>query len=190
MRHPDLTAGWSFLAFRSRVRSCKCHPSEPILVQKAGHLVTAKATNMQLFANTDRRMLVTKKYTLIFSLLFFCGSLLSFISSAAAQPCTPVVYAFRHAEDFGRNLTLVGRQHADLYTAMVDGFGAAQNYCPVGYVYSMYYTNPDGSGGTNNPFQTAQPLANSACIDRVLPKCMLETMHIGDCIGALCTGSV
>jgi hypothetical protein len=102
---------------------------------------------------------------------------------------TPVVYAFRHAEDFKTNLTLVGRQHADLYPAMVDSFGAARNYCPVGFVYSMYETNPDGSPGTNNPFQTAQPLADSACIDRVLPKCILETMHVGDCIGTLCSGS-
>ena len=72
---------------------------------------------------------------------------------------------------------------------MVDSFGAAHNYCPVGYVYSMYQTNPDGGAGTNNPFQTAQPLADSACNNRVLPKCILETMHVGDCIGTLCSGS-
>jgi len=109
---------------------------------------------------------VTRKYTLIYSLLFFYGSLLSIISSANAQtPCTPVVYAFRHAEDFDRNLTLVGRQHASLYPAMVASFGTSHDYCPVGYVYSMYEVNPDGSAGTNNPFQTAQPLAAFVCGD-------------------------
>jgi hypothetical protein len=133
--------------------------------------------------------MVPRKYALIYSLLFLWGSLLSFIPSANAQACTPVVYAFRHAEDSGTNLTLVGRQHADLYPAMVDRFGAEGNYCPVGFVYSMYEINPDGGAGTNNPFQTAQPLADSACINRVLPKCILETMHVGDCIGTLCSGS-
>ncbi len=118
---------------------------------------------MRFPVNTDRRTILTRKYTLICSLLFICGSLLSFISSANAQACTPVVYAFRHAEDFGTNLTLVGRQHADLYPAMVASFEAAHNYCPVAYVYSMYQTNPDGRPGTNNPFETAEPLANVAC---------------------------
>jgi hypothetical protein len=70
--------------------------------------------------------MVTRKYTLIYSLLFLCGSLLSFISSAAAQACTPVVYAFRHAEDLeapGNGLTSAGQQHAFLYPAMVADFG-------------------------------------------------------------------
>jgi hypothetical protein len=62
--------------------------------------------NMRVPANTDTKTIVTRKYTLIYSLLFFCGILFSFISSANAQACTPVV--FRHAEDFGTNLTLVG----------------------------------------------------------------------------------
>ncbi len=107
---------------------------------------------------------MTRKYILIYSLLYFCASLLVFTSSASAQTaCTPVVYAFRHAEDSGRNLTLVGRQHASLYPAMVAGFGTSHDYCPVGYVYSMYEMNPDGSAGTNNPFQTAQPLAAFIC---------------------------
>ena len=106
---------------------------------------------------------MTRTYNLTYLLLFLCGSLLSFISSARAQACTPVVYAFRHAEDADRDLTEVGRQHADLYPAMVESFGAAHNYCPVAYVYSMYETNPDRGAGTNNPFQTAQPLAIAAC---------------------------
>ena len=103
------------------------------------------------------------KHSLIYSLVSVC-SLLLFISGARAQ-CTPVVYAFRHAEDFGRNLTLVGRQHASLYPAMVASFGTSHKYCPVGYVYSMYEVNPDGNAGTNNPFQTAQPLAAFVCGD-------------------------
>jgi hypothetical protein len=102
------------------------------------------------------------KHILIYSLVSFCSTLL-FISSARAQPCTPVVYAFRHAEDFKRNLTLVGRQHANLYPAMVASSQLANNYCAVGFVYSMYYKNPNGSLGTNNPFETAEPLANVAC---------------------------
>ena len=108
---------------------------------------------------------MTTKYLPIYSLLFFLGSLLWFVSSASAQSCTPVVYAFRHAEDSGRNLTLVGRQHASLYPSMVAGFGSSHSYCPVGFVYSMYEFNADGSPGTNNPFQTAQPLAAFVCGD-------------------------
>jgi hypothetical protein len=106
---------------------------------------------------------VMMKHSLIYSLVSLC-SMLPFISGARAQ-CTPVVYAFRHAEDFGRNLTLVGRQHAALYPAMVANFGASHDYCPVGYVYSMYEINPNGKPGTNNPFQTAQPLAAFVCGD-------------------------
>jgi hypothetical protein len=51
--------------------------------------------------------------TLLWSLVSFF-SLFLFILNASAQ-CTPVVYAFRHAEDAedGSYLTQVGRQHAD-----------------------------------------------------------------------------
>jgi hypothetical protein len=122
--------------------------------------------NMRFVADTDRETMVTRKYILIYLLLFFCGSLLSFISSASAQtPCTPIVYAFRHAEDLGRNLTELGQRHADLYIEMLGagGFGPPHNYCPVGYVYSTYNINPDGMPGTNNPLETAQPVAIAAC---------------------------
>jgi hypothetical protein len=122
--------------------------------------------NMRFFANTDKRTMVTRKYTLIYSLLFLCGSLLSFISSAAAQACTPVVYAFRHAEDLeapGNGLTSVGQQHAFLYPAMVADFGGANSYCPVAFVYSTYEINPDKGQGTSNPYETARPLAIAAC---------------------------
>lgn len=102
----------------------------------------------------------------LWSLVLFCGFFL-FTSSIRAQ-CTPVVYAFRHAEDvaIGTALTRVGVQHADLYPLMVGKFDDAHNYCPVEWVYSMYDINPDGSPGTTNPFQTAEPLAFDACIVR------------------------
>ena len=119
--------------------------------------------NTRFFANSDRRTALTRRYTLIYFLLFFCGSLFLFLSSAAGAACTPVVYAFRHAEDFGTNLTEVGLQHAALYESMVASLGPAHNYCPVAYVYSTYDTNPDGGAGTNNPFETGRFLSVGAC---------------------------
>lgn len=106
------------------------------------------------------------KTTLIYSLAFLCASLSSLISSAPAQACTPVVYAFRHAEDLEKpknGLTVTGQQHAFLYPAMVDDFGAANGYCPVAFVYSTYDINPDKGQGTHNPYETARPLAIAAC---------------------------
>ena len=110
----------------------------------------------------------------LWSLVLFCSFFL-FTSSIRAQEvkeCTPVVYAFRHAEDFANiiALTRVGVEHADLYPVMVGYFGYAQHYCPVGWVYSMYDVNPNGSPGTTNPFQTAAPLAYDACIIRVISR--------------------
>jgi hypothetical protein len=99
------------------------------------------------------------------SLVSLC-SLFLVASSVYAQPaCTPVVYAFRHAEDLGAHLTKLGDRHADLYIEMLGagGFGSAHDYCPVGYVYSTYNVNPDGTPGTNNPLETAQPVAIAAC---------------------------
>jgi hypothetical protein len=106
------------------------------------------------------------KTTLIYSLAFLCANLPSLIASAPAQACTPVVYAFRHAEDLEKpqnGLTLAGQQHADLYPAMVADFGAANDYCPVAFVYSTYDINPDKGQGTHNPYETARPLAIAAC---------------------------
>ena len=54
---------------------------------------------------------------------FFC---LVLQARSQAQPaCTPVVYAFRHAEDsnslpYPNTLTKTGLRHADLYVSMVD----------------------------------------------------------------------
>jgi len=86
---------------------------------------------------------------------------------AQAQPaCTPVVYAFRHAEDsnaltYPNTLTKTGLRHADLYVSMIDNINAplGTNYCAVTKVYSINLTKADGSGNTTNPFLTAKPLA-------------------------------
>ena len=102
-------------------------------------------------------------------------------SSASAQtPCTPVVYAFRHAEDESTavppyacfpgssvqcttKLKPTGTEHANLYVEMITRFEALKNYCPVATVYSVnpVLPTPPNSGGTNNPFYTARPLANT-----------------------------
>ncbi|MGH2508527.1 MAG: hypothetical protein ACRDHZ_14180, partial [Ktedonobacteraceae bacterium] len=134
---------------------------------------------------------MTRKYLLIYSLLFFGGSLLSFSSSARAQACTPVVYAFRHAEDAGVHLTPVGQQHAALYPTMIDGFGSAHNYCPVGFVYSMYDTNPNGTYGTYNPYETAQPLAVRACYNYTLALFNLDELQFSGTFNpdTICTGA-
>ena len=106
-------------------------------------------------------MTVTEKNALLFSLLILSGNLFPFVSSATA--CTPVVYAFRHAEDLnGPPTTLkpVGMEHASLYVEMITAFELAKNYCPVKFVYSINQIKPAGETGTTNPFFTARPLAN------------------------------
>ena len=108
------------------------------------------------------------KTTLFYFLIGFVSISLFFSSTAAAALCTPVVYAFRHAEDQDRDLTKVGDRHANLFPSMLWSFGAAHDYCPVGYVYSMYNIRADGHPGTNNPLQTAEPLANVACYTRAI----------------------
>jgi len=105
--------------------------------------------------------------------------LLLLTSSASAQtPCTPVVYAFRHAEDESEAVTAyecfpgspvkcttklkpTGTEHANLYVEMITSFESLKNYCPVATVYSVNPVLPTGGGGTNNPFYTARPLANT-----------------------------
>ena len=117
---------------------------------------------------------------LLCSLVLFC-SLFLFISSANAQTaCTPVVYAFRHAEDVSSDVVVspyacfpgssvlcstklkpTGTEHANLYVEMITRFENLKNYCPVATVYSVNPVLPTGGGGTNNPFYTARPLANT-----------------------------
>jgi hypothetical protein len=101
--------------------------------------------------------------------LYVLAPLLCLVAQAPAQAqsgCTPVVYAFRHAEDsndlpYPHTLTKTGLRHADLYVAMVDDINGAlgTNYCPVTSVYTINLTKGDGTGNTTNPFLTAKPLA-------------------------------
>jgi hypothetical protein len=114
--------------------------------------------------------------------LVFFGSLVLFASGALAQlcTCTPVVFAFRHAEDTNPpnpnppkgppyfSLTPTGKAHANLYATMVPAFAAAQHYCAVTRVYATTKKDKDpkkgGSCGTEcksatNAFDTATPLA-------------------------------
>jgi hypothetical protein len=115
------------------------------------------------------------KYTPIRLLASFV-SLFLFISNVADAACTPVVYAFRHAEDLkqGTGLKPIGTEHADRYDGMVAHFELDRSYCPVAYVYSMYNINPNGSPGTENPFQTAEPLAFRACYIKALAENILK----------------
>lgn len=111
-------------------------------------------------------------------------ALISFESSAQAPACTPVVYAFRHAEDFNPNpapsggpygfLTRTGATHADLYPAMIEALRTAKGYCPVTKVYATSSTKYFDENknrvaepgvlniyGAVNSFCTARPLAKS-----------------------------
>jgi hypothetical protein len=84
-------------------------------------------------------------------------------SQTAPPPCTPVVYAFCHAEDVNgppTKLTPIGTEHANLYIEMITSLEVTQNYCPVAAVYAVNPIKPDGSVGTTNPYFTARPLAN------------------------------
>src|SRR5580658_7903370 len=129
-----------------------------------------------------RGVVLNTRNVLSASLVSFC-SLLLFISSGSAQTaCTPVVYAFRHAEDVSgaapqsdcfpgstvkcsTALKPTGTEHANLYVEMITSFEHLKNYCPVATVYSVNPVLPTGGGGTNNPFYTARPLANAVMND-------------------------
>jgi hypothetical protein len=122
---------------------------------------------------------------LIYLLLSLCGSLLFSLSTASAQACTAVIYVFRHAEDqkepvknpypclpgssvqCSTILTPVGMKHADLYRdEMIPNFTTAQDYCPVGFVFSVNPILPNGhDGGTTNPYFTGNPLAENVTGD-------------------------
>jgi hypothetical protein len=98
-----------------------------------------------------------------------------FPSSALGQSgCTPVVYAFRHAEDTNPPnppgpifaLTATGQAHAALYPAMTSEFGDDSRFCPVTKVYATTKARKVGDCGSEcasatNAFDTATPLANS-----------------------------
>jgi len=95
-------------------------------------------------------------------------------TQAVAQVCTPVVYAFRHAEDTNPPspgpifaLTPTGQRHAQLYASMVPALAAANGFCPVDKVYSTTKAakiapcSPNCTSATN-AFDTGAPLARSA----------------------------
>ena len=101
-----------------------------------------------------------------------------FAASAASAQCIPVVYAFRHAEDFDQKvepypclpgsrvncttkLTPVGMEHADLYVEMIANLENKEHFCPLAAAYAVNPINPDGAGGTTNPYYTGKPLANT-----------------------------
>ncbi len=101
-----------------------------------------------------------------------------FTASVQAQDCTPVVYAFRHAEDFTPPdredggpygfLSRTGAAHADLYPEMIETLAEHKGYCPVTRVYAASPTGNDGQAndyinydGAVNSFCTARPLAKS-----------------------------
>ena len=120
----------------------------------------------------------------IFRLIF--TGLITFVgftaSVQAEDDCIPVVYAFRHAEDFGgadaKNnepsggpfgfLSKTGAAHADLYPEMIETLAEHKGYCPVTRVYAASPTGDDGKAkdyinynGAVNSFCTARPLAKS-----------------------------
>ena len=100
-----------------------------------------------------------------------------FASSVRSAECTPVIYAFRHAEDFDTRqpehpclpgssvkcttkLTPIGMEHADLYLEMISNLEHKENFCGLAAVYAVNPILPNGSGGTTNPYFTGDPLAN------------------------------
>jgi hypothetical protein len=103
--------------------------------------------------------------------LIFLGSLVWFASTTLAQTCTPVVYAFRHAEDTNPDppppiftLTPTGKAHAALYPSMVSDFQSApNNFCPVTKVYATTKAEKinctSNCASATNAFDTARPLA-------------------------------
>lgn len=117
--------------------------------------------------------------------LVLCAMSILAVSSALAQACTPVVYAFRHAEDTNPPggtpggspplfaLTPTGQRHAELYPTMIEAFQSAlaadkkpNNFCPVGKVYATTTVKKVGSCGdecdsATNAYDTAKPLASA-----------------------------
>jgi hypothetical protein len=109
----------------------------------------------------------------LFGFLTWCAS------AALAQTCTPVVFAFRHAEDTNPpqpppdvkhrppifHLTPTGEAHADLYQTMVPEYTAANGLCPVTKVYATTTLDKVNCSSNcvsaTNAFFTGKPLANA-----------------------------
>src|SRR5271167_19006 len=124
--------------------------------------------------NRNRRIVMGNVRTLGCALVLL-GSLVFFASSASGA-CTPVVYAFRHAEDTNPPgahppvpifaLTPTGQAHAALYPTMITDFQAANNFCFVAKVYAatdVEKVAPCGNecASATNAFDTARPLAGA-----------------------------
>ena len=96
--------------------------------------------------------------------LVLCGFLALFASSAWGEDCTPVVYAFRHAEDSSAfALNPVGRRHADLYPAMISAFQDtfSPKLCAVAKVYAATIADkPNHERSATNSYYTAKTLAS------------------------------
>ncbi len=114
--------------------------------------------------------------------LVLFGALLFSASAAPAQSCTPVVLAFRHAEDTNPPnppgpifaLTPTGTRHAELYaennsgdpeSGMVFAFVSRNGFCKVTKVYatSKMTKSPCSTNcaSASNAFDTASPLAKA-----------------------------
>jgi hypothetical protein len=120
--------------------------------------------------------------------LVLFGSLALSSSHASGEGCTPVVYAFRHAEDTRPiapeppdpqppvtdlplpifSLTPTGKAHAALYPKMIREFGTANNFCLVKRVYSTTKAPKQSTAqdpcfpncaSATNAFDTAMPSA-------------------------------
>ena len=103
--------------------------------------------------------LMNTKNALIGLLLLVC-SLTSL--SAGRVPVSRRV-CFRDAESINDPpcLTDEGTARANLYPQMINDFGQAHNFCPVGFVYSTFNLKPNGAKGTNAPYETAEFLAQA-----------------------------
>ena len=119
--------------------------------------------------NLNRGIAMSKFKSAGCALILF-GFLVSFATPALAQTCTPVVYAFRHAEDTNPapgqfSLTPTGKAHAALYPSMVTAFQGAtpNNFCKVTKVYAATKAAKinckSNCASATNSFYTAKPTA-------------------------------
>jgi hypothetical protein len=126
------------------------------------------ATSIKLRIPMNTKMKLTVE-------IMSAGSIaLAVCPGVAEADCTPVVYVFRHAEDYKPTsgppwgqLTNTGAKHASLYPGMINVLMSEKSHCPVKAVYA---TNPSKNetpgvnqalnlGGSDNSFCTARPLA-------------------------------
>ena len=150
--------------------------------------------------NMHWRIAMGNVRTVACALVLF-GSLVVCASSVLGQlqPCLPVVYAFRHAEDtLPTNhdplfaLTPTGEAHAALYVGMVLDFTFANHFCPVTKVYATTKEGKVGQCGsmctsTTNPFDTAAPLAKWVMSGRdPITTVVMPTVNTEECPKGVC----